>query len=600
MEFQTMKTLSSKRMPRFLAALLILSILAPTLVFAQRDDFDLIPVFFFLHHRAEQPLGVLAIAPIAENVFIWAYAFTENTIPGTSHCNAATLQCIAYTYDANGNITKILENASTSAQRVVDYAYDDLNRLITASSSNVTSTANYSYTYSYNAIGNLLSGPAGTYDYAVATSSYANPHAVASITLSTTTTSYAYDNSGNLTTTSQGTSTLASYTWDYRNRMTQSTGTNATSSYVYDVLNQRIKLTENSTSTLFLTNNYNITGSSTVKSIFANGILVANINKATSTAVIRYALTDHLGGTNLVTDTSNTVLQTIDYYPYGARRINVGTDVSQREYIGQIYDEIAQLAYFNARYYNPTQGQFISQDPTFWSNKQNLQNPQSLNSYSYANDNPISLSDPTGLAATLQQQIQIIQLQINILQGILNLYNAGATDSANKALSTYQGIFSGNQSKEIKSPSDAGRGIFSGGGTLGVQNITVPLRTQMDARANDPFLKIPLAGKVYFYEKVKNKGGWDLKNTPEYDSKTYEEGFIFNGVHVDSDAPGNIQFGYVGAAANWAPETLLGGAGLAQKIAGTSLPIYQNSYFHGDDPVDQINILWGINLYYNR
>jgi len=51
----------------------------------------------------------------------------------------------------------------------------------------------------------------------------------------------------------------------------------------------------------------------------------------------------------------------------------------------------------------------MSQDPVFWSNKQNLQDPQSLNSYSYAENNPITNKDPSGqislaqISATLSQ-----------------------------------------------------------------------------------------------------------------------------------------------------------------------------------------------------
>jgi RHS repeat-associated protein len=59
-------------------------------------------------------------------------------------------------------------------------------------------------------------------------------------------------------------------------------------------------------------------------------------------------------------------------------------------------------ALLNARYYSPSQGEFISQDPVFWEvgltsdGKSALANPQALNSYGYANDNPISGKDPSG------------------------------------------------------------------------------------------------------------------------------------------------------------------------------------------------------------
>jgi RHS repeat-associated protein len=55
-------------------------------------------------------------------------------------------------------------------------------------------------------------------------------------------------------------------------------------------------------------------------------------------------------------------------------------------------------AFLNARYFNAVQGQFLSEDPVFVGNpsQQNLQDPQSLNSYSYANNNPIVKKDPSG------------------------------------------------------------------------------------------------------------------------------------------------------------------------------------------------------------
>jgi RHS repeat-associated protein len=55
-------------------------------------------------------------------------------------------------------------------------------------------------------------------------------------------------------------------------------------------------------------------------------------------------------------------------------------------------------AFLNARYYDGSRGQFTSQDPVFLGNptQQNLSAPQSLNAYSYSEDNPIIKSDPTG------------------------------------------------------------------------------------------------------------------------------------------------------------------------------------------------------------
>jgi RHS repeat-associated protein len=52
----------------------------------------------------------------------------------------------------------------------------------------------------------------------------------------------------------------------------------------------------------------------------------------------------------------------------------------------------------NARYYDGALGQFISEDPVFWGvpKLQNLQDPQTLDTYSYSVDNPITKKDPSG------------------------------------------------------------------------------------------------------------------------------------------------------------------------------------------------------------
>src|SRR6267142_806289 len=59
-------------------------------------------------------------------------------------------------------------------------------------------------------------------------------------------------------------------------------------------------------------------------------------------------------------------------------------------------------ALLQARYYDGSKGEFLSEDPVFLGDprQQVLTDPQSLNSYSYANGNPITKSDPTGRQST--------------------------------------------------------------------------------------------------------------------------------------------------------------------------------------------------------
>ena len=155
--------------------------------------------------------------------------------------------------------------------------------------------------------------------------------------------------------------------------------------------------------TLFPNEYYNKVGATTTRHIYDNtGGLIASVEGNGIATTTYFIHPDHLGGTNVVTDASGEIVQLIDYYPYGSNRLDTGTDVSQREFIGEMYDEETDLSYLNARYYSGDTGQFKSQDPVFWEVGQTqdgnaiLTNPQAQNSYSYAGDNPIVNKDPTG------------------------------------------------------------------------------------------------------------------------------------------------------------------------------------------------------------
>jgi RHS repeat-associated protein len=191
------------------------------------------------------------------------------------------------------------------------------------------------------------------------------------------------------------------------------TASSATTTYAYDHTGERVKLTEGSTTTYFPSKLYEQQGTTgtTTKHIFANGVLIATVEKATasSTPTVRYIHTDHLTGSNVVTDASGAQVQALDYYPYGSRRIHTGTDVSRREFAGMERDESTGLDYAMARYYAGGKGRFLSEDPVFLSVgspdlkqktglelQKYLENPQTHNSYSYTANNPLKYVDKEG------------------------------------------------------------------------------------------------------------------------------------------------------------------------------------------------------------
>ena len=125
---------------------------------------------------------------------------------------------------------------------------------------------------------------------------------------------------------------------------------------------------------------------------------------ATGSPITRYIHPDHLGSTNAVTDQNGNLVQLMDYYPYGATRVLTSTYPTneKRQYIGQFSDAQTNLNYLNARLLQSTTRAIPEVrypvalgDPK----QQNLQNPQSLNVYSYSEDNPIIKSDPSGKCA---------------------------------------------------------------------------------------------------------------------------------------------------------------------------------------------------------
>ena len=54
---------------------------------------------------------------------------------------------------------------------------------------------------------------------------------------------------------------------------------------------------------------------------------------------------------------------TLDYYPYGSQRIVTGYFSEQRQFIGEEFEGDTEFSYLNARYYEGSRGQFISQRP---------------------------------------------------------------------------------------------------------------------------------------------------------------------------------------------------------------------------------------------
>ncbi|MFA4831308.1 MAG: RHS repeat-associated core domain-containing protein [Patescibacteria group bacterium] len=100
-----------------------------------------------------------------------------------------------------------------------------------------------------------------------------------------------------------------------------------------------------------------------------------------------------LGSAVLLTDSSGAVKGQYEYEPFGdivgMLAQGEGTDYL---FTGQEYDIESSLYYYNARYYNPRLGRFISRDAFMGRDGDLL----SRNRYIYVKNNPLNFIDPNG------------------------------------------------------------------------------------------------------------------------------------------------------------------------------------------------------------
>jgi RHS repeat-associated protein len=78
-------------------------------------------------------------------------------------------------------------------------------------------------------------------------------------------------------------------------------------------------------------------------------------------------------------------------------RLRFHTSANVSRYTGKERDAESGNDYFGARYYASTMGRWMSPDPMGG----HLENPQTLNKYAYVTNNPLTLTDPTGLDSYL-------------------------------------------------------------------------------------------------------------------------------------------------------------------------------------------------------
>ncbi|WP_374705631.1 RHS repeat-associated core domain-containing protein [Paenibacillus apis] len=122
-----------------------------------------------------------------------------------------------------------------------------------------------------------------------------------------------------------------------------------------------------------------------------------------SSQVQYYQLNGH-GDVVGLTDSQGQQLNAYTYDIWGNPETEEETVPNIFRYSGEYWDSTTDLQYLRARWYDPNAGRFVSKDPYQGS----LDNPLSLNRYSYVSNSPLKYVDPSGYR---QEWVEILPSQ---------------------------------------------------------------------------------------------------------------------------------------------------------------------------------------------
>ncbi|MEU0281268.1 RHS repeat-associated core domain-containing protein [Streptomyces sp. NPDC006195] len=328
------------------------------------------------------------------------------------------VQDLNYSFDDAGNI-KSISDPSTAAGAKPEtqcFAYDGFRRLTDAwtpssqscsdarSVMSLGGSAPYWTSYSYTEAGQRktetehTSGGDTTTTYCFAATA---KHAVTGTTTkgdcASPAQTYDYDASGN-TWHRPGATARQELTWSAEGRLARvMEGTDATD-YTYDADgNLLVRAAANGERVLYAgATEVHLRKDGTVwaqRHYGTQELTVAVRTNQSGTNKLYYLAGDHHGTSSLAVEAGTHTITRRSLNAFGEERspAAVGTWVDDRGFLGKTSDKKTGLTHVAAREYDPVLGAFISVDPLLETAKH-----QSLNGYGYAENNPVTLADPSG------------------------------------------------------------------------------------------------------------------------------------------------------------------------------------------------------------
>ena len=299
------------------------------------------------------------------------------------------------------------------------------------------------------------------------------------------------------------------------------------------------------------------------------------------------------------------LLPTYTYDAFGNQTEASGTDPFR--YSGEYYDAESGFIYLRNRYYDPSIGRFITEDPA----------RDGLNWYAYCENNPVTYTDPTGMFdwntiykfnAEYNPEIKVLQNELKYngyYSGKVDGYFGAATEKAVKRLQMDRGLEVdgivgiktwSTLGLRYRTQQDIDAGVLAV--TIGAKqyfDVSKPVTSAVESAKSEfasHYLDIG-----WFIKKVKNAGEWNIKRDANVWAKTlgisensYNTTMIFYGRPVLIDDIGNITYGYLGAAAGFSDMILKGGS-MGYHILNHGFSDLKNEF------ADERHVQLGVNWY---
>ena len=344
------------------------------------------------------------------------------------------VQNMTYTVDnLKGNISSRKDETRNLTE---NFTYDELDRLLSYGTTAATQTNTY-----HNATGNITGkSDVGTYKYTIS----GKPYAMSSVTVT----------SGNTIPTQLQEVSHTSFA-----RPNQLKESNLIADFTYDEKYERVKQEFKTSGNLTWTRYYfnggqyekTVQGSSVKSILYLDGspyTATVALESNNGTTRLLYINRDHLGSITHITDPGKVLQAEYSYDAWGRMRnpadltvYTLGADPTlllNRGYTGHEHAKDFGLVNMNARLYDPLVGRMLSPDNYV----QAPENPMNFNRYSYAMNNPMKYTDPSGNFLTIWI--------VGFVKGVFNKENPWrrADTEVRNAHKINNGLFISDQTKD--------------------------------------------------------------------------------------------------------------------------------------------------------